>query len=82
MTTKISKLQGLEQGIQQGIQQGIEQGIQQGIEHGLEQGIQQGREEGREEGKIDTARLMKANGISTEIIITCTGLTLEQIEQL
>ncbi|MBR2948018.1 MAG: hypothetical protein IKC17_05465, partial [Bacteroidales bacterium] len=35
-----------------------------------------------EQGKIDTARLMKANGISIEMIITCTGLTLEQIEQL
>ena len=74
--------QGLEQGIQQGLEQGIQQGIKQGIQQGLEQGMQQGIQRGIEQGKIDTARLLKANGISLEMIITCTGLTLEQIEQL
>ena len=48
----------------------------------IEQGCEEGLLQGIEQGKIDTARLMKANGISIEMIITCTGLTLEQIEQL
>ena len=82
MTTKISKLHAIDKALEQGLQQGLEQGLEQGIQQGIEQGIEQGIQQGREEGKIDTARLMKANGISTEMIITCTGLTLEQIEQL
>ena len=64
------------------IEYAIDKAIEQGLEQGLEQGMQQGIQRGIEQGKIDTARLMKANGISTEMIITCTGLTLEQIEQL
>ena len=66
----------------QNCQQGIQQGREEGREEGLKQGIERGTQQGIEQGKIDTARLMKANGISIEMIITCTGLTLEQIEQL
>ncbi len=42
----------------------------------------QGLEEGREEERLKNAKAMKAEGISTDIIAKCTGLTAEQIESL
>ena len=42
----------------------------------------QGFEEGREEERLKTAKAMKAEGISTDVIAKCTGLTPEQIESL
>ena len=42
----------------------------------------QGFEEGREEERLKTAKEMKAEGISTDVIAKCTGLTPEQIESL
>lgn len=38
--------------------------------------------EGRAEEKAETARAMKADGLSFDIISKYTGLTLEQIESL
>lgn len=43
---------------------------------------QMGREEGREEGIRQTARAMKENGLSPELIKNCTGLTFEAIQDL
>lgn len=44
--------------------------------------IQYAKEEGMAEGKIETARNLKAEGIATEIITRCTGLTREQVQAL
>ena len=41
-----------------------------------------GREEGREEERLDTARRMKADGMSLELIAKYTGLTIEIIKSL
>lgn len=49
---------------------------------GLEKGLEKGREEGREEERLKNAKAMKTEGISTDIIAKCTGLTAEQIESL
>ena len=49
-------------------------GLKQGMEKGLQQGIQQ--------TKIETARNFKANGVSTDIIAKCTGLSMEEVESL
>ena len=46
------------------------------------EGKEEGREEGRKEGLLETARLMKQNGISFEQIKLCTGLTDEEIKNL
>lgn len=43
---------------------------------------QKGREEGIEEAKRDNARLMKADGMSAELIAKYTGLTIEVINSL
>ena len=42
----------------------------------------EGRAEGRNEVKLETAKLLKENGVSNEIIAKSTGLTLEEIEKL
>jgi len=38
--------------------------------------------DGELKGKLDDARNFKALGISPEIIVKCTGLTLEQVNGL
>ena len=39
-------------------------------------------EEGREEGIHETALRLKKEGVSTEVIIRATGLSLEEVERL
>ena len=45
-------------------------------------GEKKGREEGRHTEKLQTARNMKVNGLSADMIIKCTGLSAEQIAEL
>ena len=54
--------------------QGEKRGIQLGEKRGLQRGEQQGR--------LQTARKMKSNGLSLDMIMKCTGLTAEQIAEL
>ena len=49
---------------------------------GERKGREEGREEGRAEGQADTARKMKADGMSPELIAKYTGLTAEEIDKL
>ncbi|WPD24735.1 MAG: Rpn family recombination-promoting nuclease/putative transposase [Candidatus Electrothrix scaldis] len=42
----------------------------------------EGLEEGVEKGKLETARSMKKEGISVELIQKCTGLSLDEINKL
>jgi predicted transposase/invertase (TIGR01784 family) len=55
-------------------------------EEGLEEGLQKGREEGKlegiREGILQTARMMKQQGFTTEMIQRLTGLTQEEVERL
>lgn len=60
----------------------LQQGIQQGIQQGLEDGLKKGLEQGRFEQKIITAKKLKDNGITPDIIADCTGLSLEEIAAL
>ena len=53
-----------------------------GHEKGIKKGIEIGKIEGREQGKLATARNMKSEGIASDIIQRCTGLSLEDIEKL
>ena len=45
-------------------------------------GYKEGHESGLKEGRRETAREMKRNGLSFELIIKCTGLTEEEIRDL
>ena len=48
----------------------------------IEQGLRQGRQEGRQEERLKMAKNMKAEGINSELIAKCSGLTLEELERL
>ena len=45
-------------------------------------GLQEGIEIVRKESKLETAKLMKAEGLPAELIAKITGLTTEEIENL
>ena len=63
-------------------QQGIQQGIQQGVQQGIQQGVQQGIQQGEWNNKINTARVLLAEGFDIPMIIKATQLPLEEIERL
>ena len=89
-----AKLEGLAEGRKEGLLKGREEGLAKGREEGLvkgrEEGLVKGREEGRAEGLaegelskgLEIARQMKAEGLPVEMIARCTGLSIEQIEDL
>ena len=51
-------------------------------EKGLEEGMEKGREEGRAEGMANAARNMLAEGFSIDLVVKCTGLSVEQVKEL
>ena len=62
--------------------EGREKGIKEGREEGIKEGREEGREEGIKEGIKETARKMKEENISIDLIIKTTSLTKEEIEKL
>ena len=52
------------------------------MERGLEQGVKEGKKEGELHKALEIAQQMKANGISLSVIAQCTGLDVNEIEQL
>lgn len=53
-----------------------------GIEKGMQEGIEKGIEKGRQEEKLQIARKMKEQGLDSELIAQCSGLSVEDIERL
>lgn len=53
-----------------------------GLNKGREEGIKEGREEGRIEAAKKIARKLKSMGLPTEEIISATGLTESELNQL
>ena len=64
---------------QEGIQKGLMEGIQKGLLEGITEGIQKGISEGREEALLETARKMRAMGLSMDQITAATGLSAESL---
>lgn len=56
--------------------------VNEGYEYGKAAGMIEGRKEGRREGKKSVAKNMLEKGKDIELIIECTGLTKEEIENL
>lgn len=48
----------------------------------MEEGRAEGKAEGLEEARLEIAKAMKGKGVSTDIIVECSGLTLETIKAL
>ena len=51
-------------------------------EKGLEEGMEKGIEKGMEKGLLEAARNMLAEGFSIDLVVKCTGLSIEQVKQL
>jgi predicted transposase/invertase (TIGR01784 family) len=62
------------------LEQGREQGIKEGIEQGIKEGITQGVEQGERKREKEIAKNLLQNNVPLDIIITSTGLSLEEIE--
>ena len=53
-----------------------------GKKEGISEGIQQGLQQGEYQAKVETAKNMLKNNISLEIIVECTGIPLQTVEEL
>lgn len=56
--------------------------MQEGMQKGMQKGIEKGIEKGRQEEKLQIARKMKEQGLDSELIAQCSGLSVEDIERL
>lgn len=65
-----------------GLAEGLEKGLAEGLAKGLERGIEEGKAEGKTEERCLIALNMKKNGVSSELISQCTGLSIKEIELL
>ena len=71
-----------EQGIEEGIKKGRAEGLVEGHAEGMKEGRAEGLAEGTQMQNFENARKFKELGVSTEIIMKATGLTIEEIEKL
>ena len=55
---------------------------EEGLAEGRAKGLAEGRAEGRAEGIKETARKMKEDGLSSEVISRYTNLKVEEIEKM
>ena len=60
----------------------MEYRYEEGVEKGKQEGKQAGLEEGVIKGKLQTATNMKKSGIDLQTIVDCTGLSMEEVENL
>ena len=62
--------------------EGYLDGVDQGMKKGLQLGMQQGIEQGRSDERAGTARRMRADGMTADLIAKYTGLSIEEVEAL
>ena len=74
--------EGLAEGEKKGRLEGKAKGHSEGLKEGLSKGKIEGRSEGAKEEKIQTARRMKAKGLTLDFISEMTGLSPEEIASL
>ena len=60
----------------------IEVQREEAFEKGVSQGLQQGVSQGEHQAKIETAKNLVAKKISVDIIADCTGLSIDEINNL
>ena len=60
----------------------LKEGREEGIAIGEERGISLGITQGAREAKLETAKVLKSAGVSINLIIDSTGLSIEEIEKL
>lgn len=67
---------------QDGLEKGMEEGLEKGMEKGMQKGMEEGMQKGMEIAKLEDARQLKSLGVSEEIIVKATGLSVEIVEKL
>jgi predicted transposase/invertase (TIGR01784 family) len=67
--------------VEEGIKEGIKKGKEIGLKEGLQKGLQEGLEKGKLEAKIETAKKMKKEGLSLDLIIKITGLSKKDLKK-
>ena len=68
--------------IQENYDMTMETAIDEAREEGLVQGLEQGLEQGRNEARLQLIREMISRGMSPDLILDMTGLSIEEIESL
>jgi len=53
-----------------------------GIQQGIQQGKSIGLAEGSRQAKLETARMMKAEALASDLIMKITGLSKEEVEAI
>lgn len=74
--------EGLKEGRKEGRKEGLKEGRKEGLKEGRKEGLEEGIAKGLAEGKIKIAKMMKAQGLSADMIATCTDLSVEEINSL
>ena len=59
-----------------------ERDIQNYISYAREKGLEEGMEKGMEKGLLEAAKNMLAEGFSIDLVVKCTGLSIEQVKEL
>ena len=59
-----------------------EEGVEKGKEEGKQVGLEEGLMKGKQEEQYQIATNLKESGIDLQTIVSCTGLTLEEVEKL
>ena len=67
---------------EEGYDKGHEEGYDRGHEEGIEKGIEQGIEQGSKERNIEIAKEMIKEKLSLDVISKCTGLSIEEINNI
>ena len=60
----------------------MEYRYEEGVEKGKKEGIEEGLMKGKQEEQYQIATNLKEGGIDLQTIVSCTGLTLEEVEKL
>jgi Uncharacterized conserved protein len=63
-------------------EEGFKYGKEEGVREGKKEGEEKAVEKGRKEREIEIAKNFLKQGVSTEMIEQCTGLTAKEIEAL
>ena len=82
MTTERDRINQLAYDKEKGREAGLEEGIEKGRAEGMEKGMEKGREEGARQQAQETARTLLRLGVSMDIILQSTGLSLEEVQRL
>ena len=62
--------------------QKFDEGVKVGEERGILIGHEKGREEGEKQAKIAVAKNLLKAGVSTDIVVQTTGLTVNEVKDL